>query len=215
VYSEENGGCPQNEYYTRECCDGVCKDLGFDPDNCGECSRKCSTYANECTDPNAVPTCGAVEVRCNLSGQTAPECCNDIPGCSVFVSPGFCSLQSVCPVDTFCLPTITQEFADRVNATGCESNWKQCLNWDRANPLDPCLPRLGGSLDSVECPLTAQPLQCVEPFPQGHCGSCSTDSDCAEPDVCLSGCGGGSTSLGPFIFCNDPGICARDYEECR
>jgi len=205
---ELQGGCPEQLYNTQECCDGVCKDLGFDPDNCGACGKKCSRYVTECTDPNVPLTCGKVEERCGPLG------------CSDFVIPGSCFMESVCEEGKYCLPEVTQAFADEVNAAGCESNWKQCFNWARSDPLDPCLPRLGGELSGVECPLTAQPLSCNTPLPKGHCGSCGSDADCGDPDECLDACGlaeytlGGSSSTG-FDCIGAPGICARDYEECR
>ncbi len=39
--NEDNGGCPQNEIGSMQCCGGNCKDVGSDPHNCGSCGNDC------------------------------------------------------------------------------------------------------------------------------------------------------------------------------
>jgi len=131
----------------------------------------------------------------------------------VAFTPGICVYDTGCEYGEVCIPPITEDWAKVVNEIGCD-RYLECRNWEETG--EACDYRFYGDIVGVECPLTAQPLQCVEPPPPGHCGSCKTNDDCYGGDVCLPSCAT-STAQGPFVGadCSSWGICATDYDECR
>jgi hypothetical protein len=222
--NEYNGGCPQNEIESRECCSGVCKDTASDPNNCGSCGNDC--FKNIC------PT-GECFFECLQGGYLANGACPQNGYCPVscgytsssgYFTPGVCQYESVCGDGKVCSPSVSAA-ESHPNQTDCEQ-YRDCANYP-VPAGQTCIPRMICSVTlageckvlsayplDIDCPYLEKPVTCVTPDPPGHCGSCSTDADCYAPDTCQSSCGA-SISSGPFGgLCDEPGYCARVAGEC-
>jgi hypothetical protein len=93
-------GPPAGEAFHR-CCDGTCRDIGNDPDNCGECGQRCAGAKPYCHFGKCEPTpcdtscdagsccgaqcCGAGETCCDLGGPFGP-----MPRCTTLADGGTC-----------------------------------------------------------------------------------------------------------------------------
>lgn len=86
---DAGGGCGENEKY----CNGICVNIKTDPDNCGDCGKKCASGEvcenGSCKTQNCAETCTGNNMRCcgercvnimtdnNNCGECGRQCSSD------------------------------------------------------------------------------------------------------------------------------------------
>ncbi|MCD6498474.1 MAG: hypothetical protein J7M25_09280, partial [Deltaproteobacteria bacterium] len=151
------GGCPEGQL----CCGGVCKDVEFDPTNCGLCDRVCAE-GEQC-----------VHGWCKCGGTSTcyeHEKCCDGQCVNLLFDPTNCG---DCGVE--CKPE-----------TGPDCVEGQCVCPEVGNDH----PRVcAGTNDDMCCPRRfLSSGGCVDlGFDREHCGSCSKSCDYFNGETCFSG----------------------------